>query len=132
MVLSKDVPMGGVCINGMFVYTTKRNPMAEGHTKTEAYVDGRRRSGVRFCAKGSQSPFFRGGSSAQTAQLQSLSFKSALKANAIRDGDFRGNSFICVEKSRGRWGLLNPLYGLAKSSKKWYETLKEAPVTDLG
>ena len=50
-VLSKGFPRGGVCINGMSVYTTKHNPSKAGHTKTDAYSDGRRRLDARFLAK---------------------------------------------------------------------------------
>ena len=37
--ISKDVPIGGVCINDRFVYTMKYDP--KNHViKTESYVDG--------------------------------------------------------------------------------------------
>ena len=46
--LSKDAPKGGVCINGMVVYTIKHKPLRVGHPRTDAYVDGRRRGARVF------------------------------------------------------------------------------------
>ena len=35
--IRKNVPRDGGCINGRFMYTTKRKPLKAGHTRTEAY-----------------------------------------------------------------------------------------------
>ena len=50
--LRKDVHKDEICISGRFVYTSKHKPLGDGHARTDAYVDGRRRLGARFFAKG--------------------------------------------------------------------------------
>ena len=72
-VLSKDVPKGEVCINGMFAYTIKRKQLKAGHTRTESYIEGKRRLGGRFCAKGYQVDVG-GNPPAPTAQFRILRF----------------------------------------------------------
>ena len=47
-VLINGAPRDEVRINGRFAYTTEHMPLKEGHAKTEAYVDGRRRRNDRF------------------------------------------------------------------------------------
>ena len=46
--LRKGVPKYEVCISGGFVYTIRNKPLRDGHTKTDAYVDNRRRLAARF------------------------------------------------------------------------------------
>ena len=48
MVLCRDVPRDGVCINGRFAYTTKQKPLGAWHAKTEAYVGEHRMLDERF------------------------------------------------------------------------------------
>ena len=50
-VLNDGVTQGEVCIDGRFVYTTRRKSLKEGHTKPESQIDDGRRSDARFCAK---------------------------------------------------------------------------------
>ena len=69
MVLSKDVPRDGVCVNGVIVYTATQEPSKEGHIKTESYVDDHRMLGDRFCAKVFRRRL-RGDSSAPIAKLK--------------------------------------------------------------
>ena len=51
MVLSKDVPMGGVCIIGRFAYTMRHKPSEAGHTKADAYIDDPGRLYARLARK---------------------------------------------------------------------------------
>ena len=39
---------GEVCINDRYVYTMQHNPLKEGHTRKEAYIDSERRMGRVF------------------------------------------------------------------------------------
>ena len=90
-VSSKDVPSDGVCIDGMFVYTSKHTPLQSGHSKTDAYVDDQRGLDARFRAKG-RSPrrcgrWVGGGDSpAPTAKLRIL--RADVSFTAYRKWDF--------------------------------------------
>ena len=50
-VLSKGVSIGGVSIEGRFVYTRQHKPLKPGRSKTESYIDDRRRLDARFRVK---------------------------------------------------------------------------------
>ena len=50
-----------MCINGMSVYTAKRNPLKAFRNKTDEYVDDQVMLGGRFSAKGFQDSVGGGG-----------------------------------------------------------------------
>ena len=69
--LRNDVPKYEVCINARFVYTIKHKPLEAGHSKTDAYIDGRGWPGARIRAICPQE-IIREKDSATIAQLRSL------------------------------------------------------------
>ena len=140
---------GGVCRNGRFVYTTRHNPLKYGHTKTEAYLDGRRCLDARFCVGRFQEAVCVENSAALTAQLQSLiafldviGYRNGISELRIPRGGYSKPKpldsgifefhLLRWENPETRWTLLKPLYGLTTSREECYGDMGYFSVGELG
>lgn len=118
-----------MCINGMSVYTAKRNPLKAFRNKTDEYVDDQVMLGGRFSAKGFQDSVGGGGggggvlASAPTEQLPCLRLvlsailyrkwnfrvtdvaKEFLKSKPFSAGYFRFPTFVCGKRAVGKIGI---------------------------
>ena len=138
--LNKDAPSDGVCIDGMFVYTTKRTPLEPGHTKTEEYVGGGGGATKFRCASLLEMPPRSCGRKCFRANSAIKGIESLSISNCIYQMGFQGYGYRkCVFKVRTVGGisvspplfavksgceLLKTLYGLETARKEWYGSIK--------